>query len=257
MLGEYFYNKVVRKTVAVFGSMFNNITVRRSSGNKTLSTLKVPLSYGPIEKFLARIDEIDKLEEQAVAIKLPRMSFQIDDIAYDSTQKLNRMNKRTFDMTDGDETKRRTVKQSVPYTITMSLHVMARSQDDALQVVEQILPTFAPEYTVTVKDFEGPGSLTDVPIILQSVQFSDEYEGDFATTRRLIVYSLNFAVKVKFSGAVAEEAIILDVDVDFFNYSGSLTDSDSDGHLEELSWLADSEDDPSPTKTITDSDDGY
>jgi hypothetical protein len=257
MLGSYYYNQTIRKTVSVFGSLFNNLTVRRQSGGRTLSTLKVPLAYGPIKKFLARIDEIDKLEEQAVAIKLPRMSFQIDDIAIDSTQKLNRMNKRHFSTLTGDVTKRRTVKQSVPYNITMALHVMARTQDDALQVIEQILPTFAPEYTVTVKDFEGPDSRTDVPVILQGITLADDYEGDFASSRRLIVYSLTFGVKVKFSGEVSESNIILDVDVDLFNYSGSLSDADSEGHLEEISWLADSENDTAPSKTITDSDDGF
>lgn len=256
MLGDYYYNQIIRKTVAVFGSLFNNLTVRRQASGRTLSTLKIPLAYGPIQKFLARIDEIDKLEGKAVAIKLPRMSFQIDDIAIDTTQKLNRMNKRHFTMSNGDVTKRRTVNQSVPYTITMSLHVMARTQDDALQVVEQILPTFAPEYTVTVKDFEGPDSRTDVPIILQGITLGDEYEGDLTSSRRLIVYSLTFAVKVRFSGEVSESNIILEVDVDLFDYSGSLTDADSEGHLEEISWFADSEGDLSPSETITDSDDG-
>lgn len=253
MLGDYFYNKTIRKTVAVFGSLFNDIIVRRQSGDRILNTIKVPLAYGPIEKFLARIDELDKLEEQAIAIKLPRMSFEIDDISYDSTQKLNRMNDRIFEATD--PLKRKVVKQSVPYIITMSLNVMSRTQDDALQVIEQILPTFAPEYTVTVKDFEGPGSKTDVPIVLTGTSFSNEYEGDFANSRQLIVYTMSFSVKIKFSGRVQEKRVINDVDIDLFNYSGSLTDSDSDGFLEEVSATADSDSGP-VTTLILDSDDG-
>lgn len=253
MLGDYFYNKTIRKTVAVFGSLFNDIVVRRQSGDRILNTIKVPLAYGPIEKFLARIDELDKLEEQAVAIKLPRMSFEIDDISYDSTQKLNRMNDRVFEATDAQ--RKNVVKQSVPYIITMSLNVMSRTQDDALQVIEQILPTFAPEYTVTVKDFEGPGSKTDVPIVLTGTSFSNEYEGDFANSRQLIVYTMSFSVKIKFSGRVEEKKVISDVDIDLFNYSGSLTDSDSDGFLEELSITADSDSGPITT-LILDSDDG-
>jgi|TARA_R110000744_G_scaffold24544_1_gene61458 hypothetical protein len=253
MIGDYFYNKTIRKTVAVFGSLFNDIVVRRQSGDKILNTIKVPLAYGPIEKFLARIDEIDKLEGQAIAIKLPRMSFEIDDISYDPTQKLNRMNDRVFDATD--ILKRKIIKQSVPYNITMSLNVMARTQDDALQIIEQILPTFAPEYTVTVKEFEGPGSKTDVPIILTGTSFSNEYEGDFANTRQLIVYTMTFSVKIKFSGRVEDKKIINDVDIDLFNYTGSLTDSDSDGFLEEISVTADSDSGPITT-LILDSDDG-
>ena len=227
MLGAYFYNKTIRKTVSVFGSLFNNIQVRKTSGDRVLSATKVPLAYGPLEKFLARIDELEKLEEQAVAIK---------------------GNKRTFAMTNGDETRRRTVPQSVPYIISMDLNIMSKTQDEALQIVEQILPTFAPEYTVTVKDFEGPGSRTDVPIVLTGTSFSNEYEGDF-TTRQLIVYTLNFSVKVKFAGGVSEQGIILDVDIDFF-------DKGNDGFLEEVGYTADSESDDSIPRVITDSDDG-
>jgi len=248
MLGAYFYNKTIRKTVSVFGSLFNNIQVRKTSGDRVLSATKVPLAYGPLEKFLARIDELEKLEEQAIAIKLPRMSFEISDISYDSSQKLNKGNKRTFAMTNGDETRRRTVRQSVPYIITMDLNIMSKTQDEALQIVEQILPTFAPEYTVTVKDFEGPGSRTDVPIVLTGTSFSNEYEGDF-TARQLIVYTLTFSVKVKFAGGVSEQAIILDVDIDFF-------DKGNDGFLEEAGYTADSESDDSIPRVITDSDDG-
>lgn len=248
MLGAYFYNKTIRKTVSVFGSLFNNIQVRKTSGDRVLSATKVPLAYGPLEKFLARIDELEKLEEQAIAIKLPRMSFEISDISYDSSQKLNKGNKRTFAMTNGDETRRRTVRQSVPYIISMDLNIMSKTQDEALQIVEQILPTFAPEYTVTVKDFEGPGSRTDVPIVLTGTSFSNEYEGDF-TTRQLIVYTLTFSVKVKFAGGVSEQAIILDVDIDFFDKANS-------GFLEEVGYTADSESDDSIPRVITDSDDG-
>jgi len=125
---------------------------------------------------------------------------------------------------------------------------MSKTQDEALQIVEQILPTFAPEYTVTVKDFEGPGSRTDVPIVLTGTSFSNEYEGDF-TARQLIVYTLTFSVKVKFAGGVSEQAIILDVDIDFF-------DKGNDGFLEEVGYTADSESDDSIPRVITDSDDG-
>ena len=130
----------------------------------------------------------------------------------------------------------------------MDLNIMSKTQDEALQIVEQILPTFAPDYTITVKDFEGPGSRTDVPIVLTGTSFSNEYEGDF-TTRQLIVYTLNFSVKVKFAGGVSEQGITLDVDIDFF-------DKGNEGFLEEVGYTADSESDDSIPRVITDSDDG-
>jgi len=124
MLGAYFYNKTIRKTVSVFGSLFNNIQVRKTSGDRVLSATKVPLAYGPLEKFLARIDELEKLEEQAIAIKLPRMSFEISDISYDSSQKLNKGNKRTCDDEwRRDEKENSSSKRSLHYNNGPEYHV--------------------------------------------------------------------------------------------------------------------------------------
>lgn len=215
MLGEYFYNQTIRKTIAVFGSLFNNITVRKQSGDNYLNIIKVPLSYGPRERFLARLDSLAKGQEQ-IALKLPRMSFEITGIQYDTSAKLNKMNKRMFPIS-GDSYRYDTIYQSVPYVITIDLSIYGKTQDDALQVFEQILPTFTPEYTVTIKGFEGPNTKSDVPIVLTSTSLSNEYTGDPATSRQFIEYTLSFNVKVRFAGAISRQGVIRDIDIDFID----------------------------------------
>lgn len=212
MLGQYFYNQTMKKAVAVFGTLFNNMRIVRQGTGET----RVPISYGPRKKFLARIQaDTVAATDASIAIKLPRMSFEITDISFDSTTKLNKFNKRCLPI-EGETTKTNVVNQSVPYTIGMQLNIYAKNQDDALQILEQILPTFAPEYTVAIKDMEGPGSVTDVPIVLTSTSIQDDYEGDFQT-RRVIIYTLDFTMKVRFAGGVSEGKIIRTVDTFFYS----------------------------------------
>ncbi len=216
--GNYFYNATVKRIVSVFGTIFNNIKIKRH-GSK-FNTLHVPIAYGPRSKFLARIREESNLTDQKVALKLPRMSFELTSIDYDSTIHLNKLNKLTSGSNLRDRT---TILQSVPYNIGMQLNIYAKNQDDVLQIVEQILPTFTPEYTVTIKEIEGPGSKTDVPFILNSISFQDDYEGDF-TTRRAIIYTLDFTIKARFSaGAVEGQKIIKRVATRFADFGVSLT----------------------------------
>lgn len=189
--GKHFYNQTLRKTVAVFGTVFNNIFIKRHNSVSE----RVPISYGARQKFLARI-EIESRTDEAVALKLPRMAFNITDVSYDASIKLNKQNKKF--LTDSGDSKG-FIYQSVPYIVSMELNVLAKTQDEALQIVEQILPTFTPEYTVTIKDMEGAGQSVDVPITLQDVSIQDEYEGDFES-RRIIIYTLNFTMKVRFVG---------------------------------------------------------
>ena len=217
--GVHFYHATIKRIVSVFGTIFNNIRVGRHNGDKISNIARVPISYGPRQKFLARVNE--KLDEQKVAIKLPRMSFEITSIDYDTSTKLNRMNTTLLPTDSNDPLKRKTQKQTVPYILGMQLNIMARNQEDALQVLEQILPTFTPEYTVTIKDIEGPGSKTDVPFILNSVSLQDDYEGDFQG-RRTIIYSLDFTVKIRFAPDTSDTNIIKKVEThiaDFTNVS--------------------------------------
>ena len=210
--GKYFYNQTLKKCVAVFGTIFNNVKIAQQGAGET----RVPIAYGPRKKFLARIESDTKAaSDKSIAIKLPRMSFEITSIDFDSTTKLNKFNKRVLP-SQTSSTSRSSINQSVPYNLGMQLNIFAKNQDDALQIFEQILPTFTPEYTVAIKDLEGPGTVTDVPIILNGTSFSDDYEGDFQT-RRNILYTLDFNMKIRFAGAVdTSSSIIRTVDVHFF-----------------------------------------
>ncbi len=212
--GKHFYNQTLKKAVAVFGTVFNNIKIVQQG----VGEVRVPISYGPRKKFLARISADNSgATSKSIALKLPRMSFEITSIAYDSANGLNKFNKRVVSASASSATTSiDTINQGVPYDIGMQLNIMAKNQDDALQIFEQILPTFTPEYTIAIKDMEGAGTVTDVPIILNSVSIQDDYEGDFQT-RRTLIYSLEFNMKVKFVGGVSEGKIIRTVDTFFYS----------------------------------------
>ena len=211
--GVHFYNQTLKKSVAVFGTIFNNLKIVKTGASET----RVPLAYGPRSKFLARINQDSSLEDQKLAIKLPRMSFEITSIDRDSSSALNKGNLKRFDIA-GTELKKDTLRQSVPYTLGMQLNILAKTQDEALQIFEQILPTFVPEYTVAIKDMDGVGNSVDVPIVLTGTTIQDDYEGDF-TTRRTIVYTLDFDMKIRFTGRVTPKPVIRAITADLYNSS--------------------------------------
>jgi hypothetical protein len=179
--------------------------------------MKVPLAYGPIQKFLARINQQPELNKP-IAMTLPRMSFEMTSIQYDSTRKSGIT--QTFKALDGNNLKK--VFMPVPYNIGFQLNIMTKLQDDALQVVEQILPYFQPSFNLTVDLISSIGEKRDIPIVLDSVSFTDDYEGDFST-RRILIYTLNFTAKTYLFGPIADstDGLIRKVQVDM--YSGTDT----------------------------------
>lgn len=211
--GVHFYNQTLKKSVAVFGTIFNNLKIVKTGASET----RVPLAYGPRSKFLARINQDSSLEDQKLAIKLPRMSFEITSIDRDSSSALNKGNLKRFDVA-GTELSKNTLRQSVPYRLGMQLNILAKTQDEALQIFEQILPTFVPEYTVAIKDMDGVGNSVDVPIVLTGTTIQDDYEGDFST-RRTIVYTLDFDMKIRFTGRVVNKPVIRAITADLYNSS--------------------------------------
>jgi hypothetical protein len=230
MLGTWFYHKRFRTAVAVFGSMFNNLYVlRKNSAGQTISQVKVPLSYAPKRDFIARLNEMNSSEdaERRVAMKLPRMSFEITSIIYDAQRQLPKMNNIAQAIESAiSTTKQHKIFSSAPYTILFQLNVYAKSQDDALQIVEQILPYFAPQYTVTIKPFSDIPSFTeDVPVTIQSVGLEDNYEGAIGD-RRTIVYTLDFEMKVNLYGPLNETKIIRDVTSNMYLLGSGIADSD-------------------------------
>jgi hypothetical protein len=211
MLGQQFYHETMRKVIISFGTMFNDVHLVRKDNNGTITqSMKVPLAYGPREKFLVRLREDADLTKQ-VALTLPRMGFEIKNLSYDSARKLNRVQR--FKTVKGSETKQLdTQYMPVPYNLDIELYVMAKQSDDALQIVEQILPYFQPDYTITVADLGG-GTKRDVPVVLNSITYEDNYEGDFEQ-RRALVYTLAFTAKFYLYGPVSSSKVIKTVSVD-------------------------------------------
>jgi len=217
MFSGHYYHATIRKMVSVFGTLFNNISVvRKDASGKVVNITRVPLAYGPKQKFLARLDEQPGLDDAKVAMKLPRMSFEIVTLTYDATTKINRNNTLTFSASD--PASRKVIRTYAPYRMGLQLSIMAKNQDDALQVIEQILPHFQPEYTVTIKDLDELNLKTDVPFVLTGVQMNEDYEGDFIQ-RRAIIYTLDFETRLRFYGQVNNKEVIQNVLVDLNNAS--------------------------------------
>ena len=219
MFGTHFYHERVRKSVAIFGSLFNNLYVICTSGGNTVSQQKVPLAYAPQRKFLERINEslYGENEERQLAVKLPRMSFEMVNMQYDAQRQLPKMNYFQKEHVDNQGAGAKWYV-ATPYICTFDLNIYAKNHDDALQIVEQILPYFAPQYTVSVKPVaDYPDIVEDVPVILTTTAFSDDFEGPMENSRT-IIYTLTFDMKVSFYGPKPPEgAIIKRIDVDFWN----------------------------------------
>ena len=214
MLGQQFYHETVRNVIVAFGTMFNNLQIVRkdNSGNIT-QAMKVPLAYGPKQKWLTRLDQDPSLAN-AVAITLPRLGFEIGSLTYDASRKLNRVQKfKKVKSASSDANKLDTQFMPVPYNMDITLYAMAKNSDDALQMVEQILPFFQPDYTLTLNDMADMGIKRDVPIILNSVSYEDNYQGDFES-RRAIIYTLAFTLKFYLYGPVTSSSVIKTVQVD-------------------------------------------
>jgi len=223
MFGDHFYHKKIRNTVIAFGTIFNNVNIKRldSSGNP-LQNIKVPLSYSPKEKFLARLDAQQDLtgDDSKVAITLPRMSFEITGYSYDATRKLNKNQKITKVTTNADTTKLNNQYMPVPYNVNFSLNVYTANSDDGLQIIEQILPFFQPDYTVTMIEDRTMDTKRDIPFILNSVDYEDSYTGSLTSMRR-IIYTLSFTAKVYLYGPISTSAIIKKVSADLYSDTGS------------------------------------
>ena len=215
MVGNYFYNETIRKTVIAFGTLFNNIRIKKfgTDGN-TISQVKVPIAYGPMQRFLARIEQQANFDDN-IAISLPRMAFELQSYTYDPTRKASPITKFTL-KSPTDKVKTKKMYLPVPYDVGFRLSFATKLQDDALQIIEQILPFFQPSYNVTVNMLEGVEESRDIPFTLRNISFSDEYEGDFST-RRFIQYDLDFIAKTYFYQEVPtdEGGIIKKVQVDY------------------------------------------
>lgn len=198
---EYFYNEILRKTVIAFGTLFNNITIKHLDNDGNISNvIKVPLAYGPTQKFLSRIEQSPDLNKP-LQISLPRISFEFTGLLYDSSRKVTTTQFfTTKDPEDGSITKK--AYMPVPYNMQFELSIMTKLNDDALQIVEQILPYFQPSYNISVELIDSINEKKDIPIVLENITMQDDYEGDFST-RRALIYTLRFTAKTYLFGPVS------------------------------------------------------
>ena len=212
MLGQQFYHETTRKIVVAFGTLFNDIhLVRKDNSGVIQQSMKVPLAYGTRQKYLVRLADDPDLSKQT-AVTLPRIGFEISGLSYDPTRKLQRVQK--FKKVKGAKASQLdTQYMPVPYNIDFELYILSKQSDDALQIVEQILPYFQPDYTVTINDNTDMGVKRDVPVILNSIAYEDDYQGDFAS-RRAIIYTLSFTAKFYLYGPVTSSKVIKTVQVD-------------------------------------------
>ena len=213
MLGTYYYHQIIRKTIIAFGTVFNQIHIHHEDAeNNVISDMRVPIAYGPMQKFLARIEQQPELNKPT-QITLPRISFEMISIDYDPTRKANIT--QTIKASDGTNLKK--VFLPVPYNIGFELNILTKLNDDALQIIEQILPYFQPSFNLTVDLIDSIGEKRDIPIVLNNISFTDEYEGDFST-RRALIYTLNFTAKTYLFGPIANstDGLIRKVQVDMY-----------------------------------------
>jgi len=207
MLGTYFYNEIFKKTIVGFGTLFNNIQLRRIADEKT-EIMKVPLAYGPAEKFLARLRQTPDPTSSKIQITLPRISFEMTGISYDPsrkaapTQVVRVDDKQTF--------------MPVPYNLDFELSILSKNQDDALQIVEQILPFFQPSYNLSVQLLPSVDGSKDIIINLDNVSYRDDYEGEL-DQRRTLVYTLKFTAKTYIYGPVRDITQIRKVITDTYS----------------------------------------
>jgi hypothetical protein len=241
------YHELIRKTVVAFGTLFNDMYVyRKNSTGKVIQKMKVPLAYGPKQKFIVRLDQDSTrtaADTKTTAMTLPRIGFEMTTLQYDPGRKLNRIQK--FKKVKGADAK--SLKQAympVPYNVGFSLFTMAKNSEDALQIVEQILPMFQPDYTVALNVMPTLEVVRDVPIVLNDVNYEDSYDGAF-TERRVIMYTLSFTAKMYLYGPVTSQKIIKSVQVDQY------TDTDTTVAKREQRYKV------TPSPTTADADDNF
>ena len=197
---EYFYHEILRKTIIAFGTLFNGIEIKHTDSEDSVTeVIRVPLAYGPTQKFLARLEQSPNLSK-STQISLPRMSFEFVGLQYDGTRKVTTT--QTFITTDpNDKTQVKKAYMPVPYNMAFEMTIYTKLNDDMLQIVEQILPYFQPAFNLTVDLVESIGEKRDIPVTIENITMQDDYEGDFST-RRALYYTIRFTAKTYMFGPV-------------------------------------------------------
>ena len=202
-----FYNEAIRNTIIAFGNLFSNIkVVRRKRDGTVEQTVAVPIAYSQKEKWVHSIEQNPK-GKSGVYTTLPKLGFEITGYSYDSSRRLAKMN----NIHCTDATGRKEVFTPAPWNIDISLYFASKTQEDGLQILEQILPTFSPDYTLAVKSVPSLNIVQDVPFVLNGVSVQDDYEGDLET-RRFVIHTLNFQAKINLFGGMNNVGVIKQVE---------------------------------------------
>jgi hypothetical protein len=210
---RHFYFELTRKYVILFGNMFNNISMIRKNRDTgvELERIKVPLTYASKEKYFIRLNSDPDLE-RAIQVTLPRMSFELKSLSYDASRKQNSLlkNPKGYSSTQASSQ-----FMGVPYDLMFELNIYTKTVDDGTHIIEQILPYFNPDYTVTINPIPEIGFLKDIPITMTGISNSVEHEGGFDAVR-YVNWTLTFTLKGYYYGPVTQSKIIREVDVNFF-----------------------------------------
>lgn len=213
-----FYFSTLRKMVIYFGTIFNDMRITRTNADgDVVATLKIPLSYAPKDKMLARVDADPEITRQT-SIYLPRMSFEMTGLAYDGARKLNTVSRQVV-KDNSNANKLKAQYNPVPYNFDFNLYVYVKNAEDGTKIIEQILPFFTPDWTATVNLIPEMNIAMDIPIILNSISMEDTYDGSFEE-RRAIIWTLNFTVKGWIYGPIVSKPIIKIANTQFFVPSG-------------------------------------
>lgn len=213
IFGTSFYNETTRRYTAVFGTLFNDIEItRKNNSANTVQTMTVPINYGPMQKFLSRLEQDPNLT--APQITLPRMSFEMTGMSYDGERNLTSLSRHSKFISANNSSFNAQFSPA-PYNLTYQLNIMTKFQEDGTKIMEQILPYFKPDFTPTVKLIDNVDLHLDIPIVLDSVTFEDTYEGNFEQ-RRALVWTLTFTLKGYYFGPVTQKKIIKFTKVNFY-----------------------------------------
>jgi hypothetical protein len=207
--GLTFYHGTLRSTIVAFGRLFSDIKIARQDGDGNVAqTIAVPLAYAPKEKWIVRLDSDPGLTNHTYTT-LPRLSFEITGYNYDSSRKTNKMNKLICnDNPTASNANRQSVFSPSPYNVDINLYVLTKTQEDAMQIIEQILPTFNPEYTLQVIALKSMNVMQNVPVVLNSIAVEDQYDGAF-DQRRFVTHTLSFTLKTNIYGPITDQGVIL------------------------------------------------
>ena len=229
MFGEHFYHETIKRSVSVFGTLFNRISIKRPDGE----ILKVPLAYGPRAKWIARLQQSADLTQTRSAISLPRMGFELSSIEYDSNIKLTKRTQLKKAIASNPNIMQYQYSPA-PYNLGFELSVLVKNTDDGLQIIEQIMPYFTPDYTVTINTVPDMGDKRDIAITLTGKTKTEDYEGDF-TTRQTLIYALSFTMKNYIYGPVRDSDIIRTVKARTYieTGSGQISSTDTAGKVSE------------------------